>query len=348
MSGNLGWLFYKDYFNGIDYFDLENKKNEQIIQEKIENILMQSPTLSAGEILGAIRFNAKTTYPGLLLGSGNSHELPSVEGQAILGFHFDYTTGLPMIQGSSLKGVLRSTFEHWEYIHEYTQLSRAEIETLEKEIFDNGDIFYDATIIEADKDGKILGDDYITPHGDHPLKNPTPLRFIKVLPDVTFRFEFDLAEGVITKEKKSKLFQKILEDLGIGAKTNVGYGKFQNFCIDETEEEKLQKVKDSELHLALTTDNLDIKRNFLKNNPDSLKADQLAKEIEALEKKQQNSKFDKVNAAAQKAWEGIHDPKYKASLKKSLANFIKKWEAKKNNKSSDYILELVEKAKQEL
>lgn len=348
-SANLGWLFYKDYFDGVDYLNLENRENEHIIQDKVLKILDQKPTLVESEILGSTRFKAKTTYPGLLLGSGNAHELPSIDAQAILGFHFDYTTGLPVIQGSSVKGVLRSAFEHWEYIAEYTDLkTEKEVKALEDNIFINGDIFYDATIIEADKYGKILGDDYLAPHGEDPLKSPKVLRFIKVLPEVTFRFEFDLSDEIITKEKKSRLFQNILEDLGLGAKTNVGYGKFENFCEDETEEEKLQKAKDRELQLALTSDNLDIKRNFLKNNPDSLKAGHLAKEIEELEQIQQNSKWEKVNTTAQKAWEGIHNPKYKASLKKSLANFVKKWEAKKNNKGSEFILGLVEKAKQEL
>jgi len=247
-SANLGWLFYKDYFDGVDYLDLENKKNEQIIQKKVKNILTQTPSITEGEILGTTHFKAKTTYPGLLLGSGNAHELPSIEGQAILGFHFDYTSGLPVIPGSSIKGVLRSTFKHWEYICEYVELkTEEEVKLLEKEIFDNGDIFFDATLIEADKNGKIVGDDYLTPHGDNPLKNPTPLHFVKVLPDVTFRFDFDLTDTLITKEQKSQLFQKILEDLGLGAKTNVGYGKFENFSPFKTKAEKEQEEKEAEL-----------------------------------------------------------------------------------------------------
>lgn len=345
-SANMGWLFYKDYFNGIDYSNLNNNQNKTYINEKIRNILHQTPILTEGELLGTTRFQATTTYPGLLLGSGNAHELPSIEEQAILGFHFDYTSGLPVIQSSSIKGVLRSAFKHWEYIAEYTQLSKKEIEQLEEEIFEYGDIFYDATIIKANADGKIIGDDYLCPHGDNPLKNPIPLRFIKVLPEVTFRFEFDLQNGILTTNEKSKLFQRILEDLGLGAKTNVGYGKFKNFSIHETEEERLQRKQAEELQQVFNSDNIDIKKNFLKNNLDSPKADQLAKEIEFLEQKQQNSKFEKVNTAAQKAWDAIHQGI--GAKPKKLLDFIKKWEAKKHNKGSEYVLELVEKAKKEL
>lgn len=240
MSSNIGWLFYKDYFKGIDYRDLDNEQNKSIIQKKVQNIFDQSVVKQEDdEWLGNTHFKATTTYPGLLLGSGNAHELPSIEGQVILGFHFDYTSGLPVIQGSTIKGVLRSAFKHWVYIAEFTSLkTQEEVEALEKEIFDNGDIFFDATVIS---EGKILADDYLCPHGDNPLKNPIPLRFIKVAPNVTFRFDFELSDGLISKTKKSKLFQNILEDLGLGAKTNVGYGKFESFSPQKTPEEEAKE-----------------------------------------------------------------------------------------------------------
>ncbi len=244
-SANIGWLFYKDYFKGIDYANLDNSHNEIAINQKVKNIIDQTPVIKEAEILGNTHFTATTTYPGLLLGSGNTHELPSIKGQAILGFHFDYTSGLPVIQGSSTKGVLRSAFRHWEYIAEIggeTLVSQKDVESLETEIFDNGDSFFDATLSGAD--GKILGDDYITPHPDA-LKNPIPLRFIKVLPNVTFRFDFELSDGILARDEKRKLFQHILEDLGLGAKTNVGYGKFENFNPYKTEEEKKREEEES-------------------------------------------------------------------------------------------------------
>ena len=241
-SSNIGWLFYKDYFREIDYADLDNPKNKESIQKKVENIINQSITIEDDEMLGNTHFKATTTYPGLILGSGNAHELPSIEGQAILGFHFDYTSGLPVIQGSSIKGVLRSAFRHSAYITEYVAVG-VDVEALEKEIFNNADVFFDATIIS---NGKILGDDFITPHGDDPLKNPIPLRFIKVRPDVTFRFDFELSDGLISKSKKIELFQNILVDLGLGAKTNVGYGKFKK---EQTEEEREEDKRAKELQI---------------------------------------------------------------------------------------------------
>ena len=246
---NLGWLFYKDYFRGIDYADLSNPDNQTIIQDKVKKIINQSVSIVEDERLGNIHFKATTTYPGLILGSGNAHELPSIEGQVILGFHFDYTSGLPVIQGSSIKGVLRSAFKYPEYIKEYVD-DEVDVEALEKEIFNNGDVFFDATIMS---NGKILSDDFLTPHGDDPLKNPIPLRFIKVLPNVTFRFDFELSDGILIKESKAILFANILSDLGIGAKTNVGYGKFNADLVSQTklaiesqkeEERKEKKAKE--------------------------------------------------------------------------------------------------------
>ena len=230
-SPNLGWLFYKDYFSAIeDWSSIDS--STQAIQKKVDDIIKKTPKIEESEPLGNIHFKATTTYPGLLIGSGYIHELPDIDAQAILGFDFDYTSGLPIIRGSSIKGVLRSAFKHWKYIaHKLdNRYSKEEIAEIESNIFDNGDIFFDATVVKYGT--KLLGDDYITPHGDNPLANPIPLRFIKVMPNVTFRFDFELSDfkkddkTILTKNQKAILFGEILSDLGIGAKTNLGYGRF--------------------------------------------------------------------------------------------------------------------------
>ncbi len=250
MSANIGWLFWKDYFKDLKYkksnSSNENKitkHNETIVEEKVINLLLQTPDINPSLELGNIHIAGTTTYPGLLLGSGNAHELPSVKGQLILGFNFDYTNGLPVIQGSSIKGVIRSAFSHEIYIKELLEDDAIDIKLLENEIFNNNDIFFDAEIIQANTlNNLILGDDYITPHKEE-MKDPIPHKFLKVLPDVTFRFDFQLHDGLITKEEKSILFKNILEDLGLGAKTNVGYGNFSNFTTLQTEKEKKEEVE---------------------------------------------------------------------------------------------------------
>jgi len=265
-SANIGWLFYKDYYKELNYIELvkgEEENNSKIIQRKIKNIINSTPILNEPNIVGSTRFQATTTYPGLIVGSGNIHEIPDVKGQAILGFHFDYTSGLPVIAGSSIKGVLRSAFKHPEYIKEYIDIES--VKELEEEIFDNGDIFFDAEIITADSYDKILGDDYITPH-NNPLTDPIPLRFIKVLPNVTFLFQFELTDRKVTKSEKEILFRNILTDLGLGAKTNVGYGKLQIADAPKTQKE-LEAQKEAQA-----------------------KAEQKRKEEEELKKQQEKEK----------------------------------------------------------
>jgi len=49
------------------------------------------------------------------------------------------------------------------------------------------------------------------------------------MPEVVWKFQFDLKSSeLLTKSQKLNLFKQILLDLGIGAKTNVGYGKFED------------------------------------------------------------------------------------------------------------------------
>lgn len=324
-SANIGWLFYKDYFKDINYNDLKDKNNEDNINRKVENIIIQTPKIEEfkdEDILGNTHFQAITTYPGLLLGSGNAHELPSIEGQAILGFHFDYTSGLPVIQGSSIKGVLRSAFKHPEFIQELLGDEIFNVKTLEKDIFDNNDIFFDAVIIKADIYNKILGDDFLAPHGDNPLKNPTPLRFIKVLPNVTFRFDFELSDGIISKSKKTELFGKILSHLGLGAKTNVGYGQFENFKPYQTELEKVA-AKDEEKR-RIEQQKIDQELELQKYREDKEKAEQEKQaRLEAEQKAKEDEEKAKKEAFASQGIDTILNGCEKfAQLENSLKKYI--------------------------
>lgn len=97
-------------------------------------------------------------------------------------------------------------------------------------------LFFDAHITRKQENNPerkvILGPDAITPHGDNPLRNPIPLAFVKVLPKVNFTFAFRIPEirlagQVFKAEEITNLFEEILTTLGIGAKTNVGYGQLK-------------------------------------------------------------------------------------------------------------------------
>lgn len=104
------------------------------------------------------------------------------------------------------------------------------------------DIFFDGYIVSTnhpairrstyDNAKPFIGEDYITPHLNRkkpemsPFTNPVPLMFLKILPEVTIQFQFDIKDGLLSKQQKEELFRRLLLDFGIGAKTNVGYGQF--------------------------------------------------------------------------------------------------------------------------
>ena len=122
---NLNYLFYKDYFNE-EWPNLgERKKGSHdailsaIVKETDDELEFTSPKTSFG--LDAKSFQLKTVYPGLLIGLGYSHDPVKIkkdvqnneqitkDTEAIqLGFSLDYTTGLPIIPGSTVKGVIKS------------------------------------------------------------------------------------------------------------------------------------------------------------------------------------------------------------------------------------------------
>jgi len=257
-TSNISWLFYKDYFKDEKgrYIFRGGREIESLIAQKTENILNQKLVKHTPLPLEQY-LDLTTIYPGLLIGSGYEHEIGGIHGEFQLGSFFDHTTGMPVVSGSSVKGVLRSAFKYLEYIAELLEemevpLSIEDIKELEFEIFGqpNGgdfvlkgrDVFFDAFIIESNNfNESFLDDDYITPHNEK-YKDPMPLRFLKVSPNVTFRFYFELNDGLLAKDNKLRLFDKILQDLGVGAKTNVGYGQF----IGNNEKKILDKL-DQEL-----------------------------------------------------------------------------------------------------
>ena len=255
---NIGLLFYKHYFDDVDFkhYNTKNEqddadnKNERLVEEK-NNVILNSVLANSNyELPGNKTFELSTVYPGLFTGSGYPHE-SNIEGELKLGFFFDYTTGLPVIPGSSVKGVLRSAFDKadGDYVKELlkelkiTGVKNIDIEKLKNNIFEGDektsvyqkDKFFNAFPVESNNEGgRFLGDDFITPHKE-PLKDPKPLRFLKVLPEVTFRFNFQLhdfkddnGKVILSADNKLELFKQILLDLGAGAKTNVGYGQFKD------------------------------------------------------------------------------------------------------------------------
>jgi CRISPR-associated protein Cmr6 len=342
---NIGWLYFKDYLrinnDPMQLFRNALKKKgerrdeyfKQHLSKKNNEILSKPFDATVNEYLRIISPNEKlrfrTTYPGLTLGTGYTHETGEL-GEFKLGFFFDHATGYPCIPGSTVKGCLRSMFpqkehkdvadkeEKYNYLtsvirelpgleeetivknelgEDFDQKEHTKrkefIDILEREIFDGErpernndgipkekdskivyqpisiyerDIFFDGYIVLTNHPAinrstyrnpkPFIGDDYITPHINRkkpelsPFTNPIPLMFLKILPEVTIQFQFDLKDGLLTKGQKEDLFRRLLLDFGIGAKTNVGYGQFEEGFKDqpvgeETKAETMQRKEPS-------------------------------------------------------------------------------------------------------
>ncbi len=239
---NLKLLFHKLYYNKIgnaaSSADKETKKifaddvkvrNEEIFASAF---IHEKDFLKCEEIPNVSVFQMKTKYPGLLIGTGYPHGSGRADDDIKCGFSFDYVSGQPYIPASSVKGVLRAHFrEHPEAVAAIAEISEKTVKELENNIFDGRDIFLDAVLYDGDEKNRILGREYITPHGEG-TRNPTPIHIMKILPGVRFEFRFIVSDFkndtvTFTQSQKKELFKTLLTIFGIGAKTNVGYGMLE-------------------------------------------------------------------------------------------------------------------------
>ncbi|MBR6175543.1 MAG: type III-B CRISPR module RAMP protein Cmr6 [Bacteroidales bacterium] len=291
---NLHKYYYKDYFRNLDFsylLETDAKAPDSVKNEiKRRNSVLtgdeyaqnprqaHSPLRQEAKIINEVspadeRFTLQISYPGLVTGIGINHEA-KIEGEFKLGVHFDWTHGMPVVYGSSVKGVLRSWFmdvyetsdkKYYEcgidagdlmmnifegaYDRDIDAEKKRYGKDWEDKVTDPGkriykshesiykrDIFFDAVIVKADKKGRILASDSITPHGgenhDNPLLNPKPITFMKIASGCTMELRFKLMPSDIngktfTAAQKKTLFEEILKTVGVGAKTNVGYGQLK-------------------------------------------------------------------------------------------------------------------------
>jgi len=80
--------------------------------------------------------------------------------------------------------------------------------------------------------GTFLFEDTLAYH-KHPLKDPNPIKFLKILPDVEIKFQFRLFKsGGLTAKEKKTLFEFLLKKYGAGAKTSSGYGQFKKETVE--------------------------------------------------------------------------------------------------------------------
>lgn len=287
-------LEYQDISSLTQEFNRVNNIGDLNKRRNIENLKFINKSILRSDLVKIDMsdcrntfINLKTTYPGLLLGTGYSHDYKASSDDVTqegfkIGFYFDYTTGMPVIMGSSVKGMLRAyfpqnvvsskngRFKKPKYSKEKEKFIKEElkslgidedvdIDILEREIFDGlrpkrdnegniindeyekkifkpfsiykRDIFLETIPISIQNNkNRLFEDDALAVHKENLLKNPTPIKFLKVASDVEYEFQFKLFDSeiypTITKDIKRELFKSLILNFGVGAKTNVGYGKF--------------------------------------------------------------------------------------------------------------------------
>lgn len=240
QSKNMNYIFNVEYFQGFSLMENNDtskykiEKNNRLIREFVFREL--PPTVEWRKLTGYHEIVLYTTYPGVLLGVGNPHEL-AIDGAIKCGFSFDYVTGLPYLPGSSLKGILRSCFpsmlvkmtteekeNHISYLKAILGETDIDLDEWEQSIFENNDVFLGAyPETEGEKD-TMMEMEFITSHKKR-FKNPNPVSIMKVKPNVKFVFSFLLNGNQKEVEQKLRVFRALILDVGIGAKTNVGFGR---------------------------------------------------------------------------------------------------------------------------
>lgn len=247
---------------GYAFYNINIEDDSKNITENVKNILNFNLSKNEDSFLYNTNFNdifkdynknnnskpnyeeqkLKTTYPGLLVGLGNAPMGvlidESNEGEIKIGFSFDYVTGLPYIPGSTVKGIIRSRIKKYEksileWLKEDVKLENfsGNIDELINELFGSSkntnvnkrDVFFDAVITSS---GKIFEDDFITPHKNE-YSGVNPIRILKIKEGVEITFRFLLRKNDILGIKaddRKYLYVNILKELGVGAKTNTGYG----------------------------------------------------------------------------------------------------------------------------
>ena len=234
QSKNMHYVFHREYFDGLELLR-DNGAPTRTVEERNQAVFsfaFPKADLFAGlrELDNFRSFALVTTYPGLLIGTGNPHDA-KLDAAIKLGFSFDYVTGLPYLPGSSLKGMLRSRFpgkyggedktDREILIGAYLGRDDIDAEALETEIFTGNDTFLGA--FPTDWPDGMLSMEYITPHKD--FQDPVPISLLKIKPNVCFEFGFLLSNGMVSATEKRGLFRELVMESGIGAKTNVGYGR---------------------------------------------------------------------------------------------------------------------------
>lgn len=211
----------------------------RIINERFNHLLNSNPRTQAHQLT----ICAKSVSP-FVTGLGIDHPLEN-------GFAFLLPYGLPYLPGSSIKGVLRTS---WRELHDdqwVDELFGTESQTDSRR---GALTFWDCIPeVPAPKGSGGLRPEIMTPHysqyykgkeSPHDAGTPIPILFMTVPPNSKFVFHASLNKTLLKsmdssdgewKNKLQEAFEYAFEWIGFGAKTSLGYGAM---AIEIREEKK--------------------------------------------------------------------------------------------------------------
>jgi len=161
------------------------------------------------------------------------------------GFVWHHTLGTPYIPGSSIKGAVRA-WARESGLDKQNIIELFGAENSSNKPSQGSVIFFDAL---PTKPCTIMVD-VMTPHygpwyqnGETPgdWHSPTPIPFLSVKPEASFLFLWKCKDKS-NQEQVKKLVCDALLELGLGAKTSSGYGRFKP---DDIETQKIKDVLDA-------------------------------------------------------------------------------------------------------
>ena len=254
-SKNMHYIFHREYYESAgSRLDLTGNRNNDpthasLVEQRNRDLFgFDFPPFDylsriEKQCAGFRKITLYVTYPGLLAGIGYPHD-SQVKGSINGGFSFDYVTGLPVIPGSTLKGVLRSCFscrgeereEKRKWISGLAECEKDELAALEQACFEKADVFLGGYPV-VENNGRLLEKESFAPQKD-PLGDPNVLTYVKLRPNVSLTFAFLLFDDEkvgLTADDKKALYEKLLKEIGIGAKTNEGYGRLSGESLSDNQ-----------------------------------------------------------------------------------------------------------------
>jgi len=176
------------------------------------------------------------------------------------------------------------------------------------------------------------------------LRNYTSLENIKLVTVKSLLSDEELNTIKIVQEKNN--LERVEKEKRLEEEKKLEKEKVAKEEAEQKAIEASQQAFQKELDIVLNTDNPQILQNFIEKHPDYEKIEEIQSKKDSIEKAKKDEKHKEVNIKFDSAYEALQKKKgNQKQYQKEKDKFVKKWSKDKENKGSEYILELVSKLK---